>query len=323
VNDEDITERDILKETHATEEHLDRAVQWQTPSRLPVVPEESSPDYLKIPKTPPQESLSSDRSIFDINRDSAFVTESPIPPQRPLAIDHEYSRDSGVHLREWSDTPNERRISPAVSLAALTDDALARMSWPPVNEAEETVDLSKSPRLQIQQLSQDSALSKPRIATGLGLTGVALDDVQGYNDKLSISRANSPQIGRRSPEIRRLPTPHRVETPRNDRRNDGRTPEINRLQTPDQARSRPGSANSNRSSGAHSLRRSDRKLSGDLRSFSQRSQTNLAKTAQEAERSPANSTVNDSNPIANEGRARAKDMADVYVSIQQLTLYLE
>jgi len=323
VDDEDITERDIPKERHATEEHLNREVQWSTPSRLPVVPEETSPDYRKTPKTSPQESLSSDRSICDINRDSAFVTESPIPPQRALAIDHEYSRDSGVHLREWSDTPNERRISPAVSLAALSDDALARMSWPPVNEAEETVDLSRSPRPKIQQPSQDSPLSKPRIAAGLGLTGVALDDVQGYDDKMSMSRAKSPQIGRKSPEIRRLPTPHRVETPRNDRRNDGRTPEINRLQTPDQARSRPGSANSNRSSGAHSLRRSDRKLSGDLRSFSQRSQANLAKAAQEAERSPASSVVNDSNPIANEGRVRAKDMADVYVSIQQSTLYLE
>jgi len=85
------------------------------------------------------------------------------------------------------------------------------------------------------------------------------------------------------------------------------TPYINRLRTPDIKR--PESVGSNRS-GTPPLRRSDRQLSGDLRSLSQRSKPDLAKEAELAAiTAPA---VNTANPTANEGRVRAKDMADVY-----------
>ncbi|KAL2064896.1 hypothetical protein VTL71DRAFT_4036 [Oculimacula yallundae] len=83
---------------------------------------------------------------------------------------------------------------------------------------------------------------------------------------------------------------------------------INRLRTPDIHR--PDSATSNRS-GTPPLRRSDRK-SGDLRSLSQRSKSDLAKEAELATSANSASAVNTANPTANEGRVRAKDMADVY-----------
>jgi len=84
---------------------------------------------------------------------------------------------------------------------------------------------------------------------------------------------------------------------------------INRLRTPDSRLiNRPDSSLSNRS-GTPPLRRTDRKLSGDLRSLSQRSKADLAK---EAELGALATTP--AIPTANEGRARAKDMADVYVS---------
>jgi hypothetical protein len=85
---------------------------------------------------------------------------------------------------------------------------------------------------------------------------------------------------------------------------------INRLRTPDPKR--PDSVASNRS-GTPPLRRSDRKLSGDLRSLSQRSKPDLAKEAELAALTSSTS-VHTANPTANEGRVRAKDMAtDVYV----------
>ncbi len=88
------------------------------------------------------------------------------------------------------------------------------------------------------------------------------------------------------------------------------SPNINRLRTPD-PKYRPDSAGSNRS-GTPPLRRTDRKVSGDLRSLSQLSKPDLAKEAGLA--TIAASAVNTANPTANEGRVRAKDMADVYVS---------
>jgi hypothetical protein len=107
---------------------------------------------------------------------------------------------------------------------------------------------------------------------------------------------------------RKLSQERRPSTPQSQRS----ASNINRLRTPDI--NRPESVNSNRSSGTPPLRRSDRK-SGDLRSLSQRSKPDLAKEAELAAlTSAAAAAVNTVNPTANEGRVRAKDMADVYVS---------
>ncbi|KFY30895.1 hypothetical protein V493_01563, partial [Pseudogymnoascus sp. VKM F-4281 (FW-2241)] len=313
-------DREISSPSHATSDYLSREPQWHTPSRLPVVFEEdNSPDYKK--SSPPQEHIPfGDRSIDDFNRDSAYVAESPIAAPRSLTADHEYSRDSGVHLQERSRsrTP-ERRVSPPRTPAAVSDDALARLSWPPVNDADETVDLHRPKTRKVPEQSRLTPLSFPPPAIGLGVAGAGLAAARGY-DKLSRtgspdirrSSADSPEFRRSSGEIKRMSTPHRIETPRSV--SDRKTPDINRLHTPDQVRSRPVSATSSKfSSGTPPLRRSDRKTSGDLRSLSQRSQPNLDEAAREAKHSPAGPSTSDiTNPIANEGRVRAKDMADVY-----------
>ena len=93
---------------------------------LPVVHEESEP-------LPPH------HHDFEANRDSAFVTGSPIP-RHQFTDDHEHVRDSGVHLRDIS--PAERVRTHVTS----TDDALARLSWPQVDDETETVDLNRSQR---------------------------------------------------------------------------------------------------------------------------------------------------------------------------------
>ncbi|CZR50860.1 uncharacterized protein PAC_00734 [Phialocephala subalpina] len=75
------------------------------------------------------------------HRDSAY--ESPIPPQKGFSDLHEHVRDSGVHLRDFS--PAEKVRAPVTS----TDDAIARLSWPSVDEETETVDLHNSQRPKI------------------------------------------------------------------------------------------------------------------------------------------------------------------------------
>ena len=71
----------------------------------------------------------------DVNRDSAFVTGSPVPPQGWFTDRHEPVRDSAVHLREES--PSMRIHSPE----SVTDAAIASLAWPEVDEEKETVDL--------------------------------------------------------------------------------------------------------------------------------------------------------------------------------------
>lgn len=95
-------------------------------SDLPVVHEESSTQ---------SDSEDNHRHNGDANRDSAFVTGSPVPPQGGFADNHERVRDSGVHLRDFS--PAEKARAPIKS----SDEAIARLSWPSIDEDSETVNL--------------------------------------------------------------------------------------------------------------------------------------------------------------------------------------
>jgi hypothetical protein len=167
------------------------------------------------------------------------------------------------------------------------------MSWPALDEETETVDLKRS-----QRPKDDHA---PKGHAAIPAAAVAVTELA--------------HLAARSPPQKR---DEHGENAKFDR---SITPNMGRLQTPEHSKYRPASVGSNLSSGTPPLRRTDRKLSGDLRSLSQRSQANLAKEAKdgkerEAEHSPATSIVS-INPIANEGRARVKDMTDVYVSCHQ------
>jgi hypothetical protein len=406
-------------------------------STLPVVREESrSPK----PRGLEQDNLHSIHTYgtADHNRDSAFVSESPIPPPKPFIDEH--IRDSGVHFRDFS--PAEKVRTPAAS----TDDALARLSWPAVDEETETVDLDRSQRLRDHSSINVQDPHQPRedkVTAGYDpafkpelLRQNKHEHIEVHTPRLQRDRSQSPIIhheevfstprdrrpsplshnrsashhdgGIRKSErehedlaisrdslpsqrhkaehnsnlhqtqtiykpsmpksesivkqhVQRIESPdftqsqklkedkyadlHPAQRPRAEKptglsdhsmtagaaligasvgfaaaRQSSRelrpgsvgsnrsTPNINRLRTPEH---RPESVNSNRSSGTPPLRRSDRK-SGDLRSLSQQSKSDLAKEAELA--AIASSVVSTANPIANEGRVRAKDMADVYVS---------
>jgi hypothetical protein len=263
-----------------------------TAYRLQPVPEEDSPEAEK------------DRSVDDFNRDSAFVSGSPIPPPRPFVKEHD-NRDSGVQLN---------------SPVASSDDALARLSWPAVDDAAETVNLERSvpPNSSGFDITESSSRLSPAVV-GLGVTGLTLATDQDHNDYSA--RRVSPGFVRKTPEPTLSPTPRRRSiTPRSDRKSP--IPELEHLRTPLQGYNRPGSATSNRSTGTPPLRRVSRQISGELRSLGQRVQPSLSpnltkQQAKEAERSPAGSNLsqNNINPVANEGRVRLKDMADVYVCL--------
>jgi hypothetical protein len=282
--------RQLMHDIPTLESPLSRSANYSVPRALPAVLEEDSPrqSHINEKALPRQRSREDERHVDDINRDSAFVSGSPIPPQRPFVSNQESVRDSGVHLREWSPAPSDKKRQ-----LSGTDAALERLSWPSVDEDTETVDLKRSQRPQMSR-SPNLSNRSPKLANkAVGLTATALG--AGLAAGAIKSHDNS-------------------ETKRDVSRGSDAA-EIRRLQTPDHPKNRPGSVGSLRSStSTPPLRRSDRKLSGDLRSLSQRSSPNLAKDVKEAERSPAASIINDSNPIANEGRVRVKDMADVFVS---------
>ncbi|OWP07006.1 hypothetical protein B2J93_7740 [Marssonina coronariae] len=341
----------------------------------------------------------------EAKRDTPFVAESPVHPQRGSADNHEHVRDSGVHLREYS--PTERARTPIRS----SGDALARMSSPFVDEDSETVNLHRSPKSTEptkhpvdQQTS--AATKRPKGETATDFHSAPRSTPTNHHDEVTSRESLPPQKnkgekhtdlhrasanhGTRNAEaqglvkqrVQRLEAPELVLTPKpkNDKQTvtsssqsserskserplQDKYPEltssprpraerpkgkgeidagaviagatwgfaaarrlsqeqrpdsaqsqrstasgINRLRTPDFKR--PNSATSNRS-GTPPLRRSDRK-SGDLRSLSQRSKPDLAKDAELATLVNLTSAVNTANPTANEGRARTKDMADVY-----------
>ncbi|QSZ35407.1 hypothetical protein DSL72_008277 [Monilinia vaccinii-corymbosi] len=95
--------------------------------RLTMLQEESEEEHAPIVK----------------NRDSAFVSDSPIPPQENFTKSHEDIRDSGIHVRENS--PSMRIRAPVSS----TDAAIQSMTWPSVDEDAGTVDLKEPQRPKV------------------------------------------------------------------------------------------------------------------------------------------------------------------------------
>lgn len=486
VSDPDHEDRGASFEEQPTERTPSRRNRYSTAfSDLPVVREESPVRHEA------DHHYGASHYPDDPNRDSAFVTGSPIPPQGAFADDHEHVRDSGVHMRD---------VSPAKGVRApisSSDDAIASLAWPQVDEDAETVAINKSLRPKVvvdkyhhvessrdshdshrpkedrdidffraqrpadervekqhhEELSGRDLLPSQRVKAETPTTELhrtrtihksaeerphhheeftsndlypshreaekhtdlhrtktihgsaneqpkhrdhdvhpshqeeapelhrtkTIHGSEGSLMKQRVHRLESPDLRSTKPKeessvkqrVQRIESPdnYRSSKPKEDKYaelNQSHRPKaerpqisdndtaiaagtaaigavglgfaaarqlssekrpdsaqsqkagssnINRLRTPD-PKFRPESANSQRS-GTPPLRRSDRKISGDLRSLSQRSQLDLAKEAKEAELAALNNssstTVNTANPTANEGRVRAKDMADVYV----------
>jgi hypothetical protein len=225
-------------------------------------------------------------SLSTINTGEHTSPRSAETPRKPV-------EDSLVKKRLQKFETPEVKQSPKLREGGSVKDRVQRLQSPeiatPSRSKEESY--SELSHLRRPKAEQPQGISDNTIAAGAAIAGAA---TLGFAAARQLSQEKRPGSA----------------TSTRSASNTG----INRLRTP----TRPDSVNSIRTS-TPPLRRSDRKISGDLRSLSQRSQADLAKEAELAAitSSAVNATVNTPtplNPTANEGRVRSKDMADVYVS---------
>ncbi|KAG5819017.1 hypothetical protein H9Q74_009722 [Fusarium xylarioides] len=296
----------------------------RSPSRLlepvPEVPEaeaEPAKDVFSTPKAkrdsaPVGEALSfqrrSRRLSEEAHRDSGFGGElATLRRSKPAS--QEASRDSGVHTEDWAE--RESQIQP------VADRTVLRTPDPPSERR-----LRRSPRgtpvlrepavpgptPEPEKKKQYGALTPAgtavaAVAVGAGLAAALRGPEPSTPVPIPTTSPNpisSSVSGQRSASDNA--TPSRRSTPRlegSGRRTVSNT-SLSRRRTPEPLKLRPDSPGINRSSGTPTppLRRVDKRMSSDLRALRQQNTTAAA---------PVSST-----PVANEGRARAKDMADVY-----------
>ncbi|KAI9824924.1 MAG: hypothetical protein M1832_001529 [Thelocarpon impressellum] len=227
---------------------------------------EQSPD--ESPRTRRVRGERRDELRYDAQREDS----SPLQLKHPL----------GKNLTPATDPERRAKDNKLVS----TDELISRLSWPSVDENEETVNIERvksrdtDRRASSRHSDRSASVPKPR------------------------------ETDRRSPGVH----------------SDLSDASVQRLQTPDREPFRPQSELSNRSNGSSGtppLRRIDRSLSGDLRAASRLGQAKLAKDAigpaSHVERDRNNThdptpSSSSYDPVRDKGKGRDRSMADVYVS---------
>ncbi|KAI9835304.1 MAG: hypothetical protein M1819_002448 [Sarea resinae] len=198
-------------------------------------------------------------------------------------------RSTGSHhrLRESLRSPaGVAEHQPAPNQLISTDDLIARLSWPPVDDNDQTVDIER-----VKSRATDTRPASRR-SNASGASGDALHVRGKENDH-------------RTPSAQSL----------RSMRSGG---SINRFQTPERDHLRAasiGSRLSNRSSGTPPLRHVDRSVSSDLRAASRRDEAKVAKEEQfgafdQLDPLESSSTY---DPTKDKGKGRAVNMAaEVY-----------
>ena len=249
---------------------IEREPAYSTPSRNVKSPsahldtiKESSPDESPLNKK--------SRAITDVGAPERGVKSA----RRSGTPKSFHERLQSPPPRSAGATPSTKDGQPGVTqIPFTTDDALSRLSWPPVDEEHETV---------------------------------------GIDRALSLTPSRRLPHDQHTPNINVDPTKRRGSeqlSPSSLSEHDRSGVSVARYKTPDHLR--PLSAASNRSA-TPPLRRIDRSLSGDLRSASRLGEGK----ARDAKISPQQSAVpgpSTYDPFKDKGKARALDMADVYVS---------
>lgn len=341
---------------------------------LPPVREEPQEEEAGFGKRAP--ALSTGLGTADVNRDSGFMTDSPVPPWAHR-FDDTQQRDSGLHLRDYPDTSSRLQKSGSVSpdanrlsRSSVEDDGARlddKFDRSPMADSESrrrfrgstpTFEAQEPPVTPEPQKNRsgkprehkygDLGLGIPPAATrgaGAGLLAAARSESPSPSSPAEGHRSLSDNTDKR----RVSPSPQ--DTLSSQRRAVSNT-RISRSRTPEPLSLRPNSPSLLRHSGTPPLR-SRRTRSGDLWSLGQSSQQSRSDLGARISPSPGPSTVpvtapsptpdaaktpvpasssssdlrrettpaataatqiSNSNPVANEGRVRAKDMADVYVS---------
>lgn len=239
----------------------------------------------------------------DINRDSGFVADSPIPPWM-RRLDDAQQRDSGVHLRDYPDTsprlhgsqgvspePSRHSRSSLEDEGARIDDKLRRSPMAgsearrrlrdetPVLEAQESPvtpepQKSKTGRSRSHKTYPDLGPGVMAAAAGLAGGGALLAGARAGAASRSPSPSSSPDASKRSisdnTAEKRRASASPQDSPPSRRRAISNTG-ISRARTPEPLHLRPDSPSLLRHSATPPLR-SRRTRSGDLRSLSQSSQ---------------------------------------------------
>lgn len=293
---------------------------------------------------------------LEANRDSGLVTDSPNPQRHsPGAEGDTGHRDSGVHMILGPSDETAGSQERSTRTAPSPPDQSSSSQTPQARERRSRRSLfdNETPKLStpIQSRGWDRGTTpeKPaedeplkRATTPLKSTGAALHTrTPQQQTPRSVSDNISSDTGRGA-------TPQAESVARRSASNMS----ISRLRTPEPLKYRPDSPGSGshsirsahsirslRSLGANTppLRRVDRRMSGDLRSFSHSSHNTsstpslpISTADKDKDKDGATTKDRDSGdtsdrhahslhhnitPIANEGRVRAKDMTDVYVSL--------
>ncbi|KAF4947694.1 hypothetical protein FGADI_10203 [Fusarium gaditjirri] len=296
----------------------------RSPSKLlepvPEVPEaevEPAKDAFSTPKAKRDSAPVGEASSFqrrsrrlseETHRDSGFGGEvATLRRSKPAS--QETSRDSGVHTEDWAE--RESQIQPVADSAVLqTPDPPSerRLRRSPRGTPVLREPAVPGPTPEPEKKKQYGALTPAgtavaAVAAGAGLAAALRGPEPSTPIPSPTTNSNpisSSVSGQRSASDNA--TPSRRSTPRlegSGRRTVSNT-SLSRRRTPEPLKLRPDSPGINRSSGTPTppLRRVDKRMSSDLRALRQQNNTAAA---------PVSST-----PVANEGRARAKDMADVY-----------
>ncbi|KAI5866599.1 hypothetical protein GGS23DRAFT_278643 [Durotheca rogersii] len=250
-----------------------------SPRVLPPVEEETHEELEK-------DGRNHDHDTFaETNRDSGVITGSPDPMRRSLA-EEPSQRDSGIHLRDVAESMAEKQ--------------------------EERQD-KEGMAIRTPQ-PHDRRLQKPGLGSEMPSLGTPTsssreEERQNTIDPRKTRSQKEQEIGHRSisESVSRRSTPL---AERQLRRTVSNT-SISRQRTPEplSMKFRPESPGIRSGINAPPLRRADRRMSGDLRSLSSNLPNNN-NALSEREILPHQTTA----PVANEGRVRAKDMTDVYVS---------
>ncbi|KAI1661304.1 hypothetical protein F4813DRAFT_224436 [Daldinia decipiens] len=271
-----------------------------SPRVLPPVKEETGEELQNEGRDRGQGITNKAPIITEANRDSGFVTDSPNPMRRS-SMNELSLRDSGVHLRDWPEKTAQKTTG--------LEEESSVIRTPQPNE-------KRSKKLGLGSETPDL----PNLSTP---TARSQDEVQDIIDARKTRVSKSEDVGQRSvsESISRGSSTRWME--KEPRRSASNT-SISRLRTPEPLQFRPESPGGrNFRSGSNTpplaLRRTGKqRMSGDLRSLSSNlsnnnnaSRENLHQTQQLQQLQQLQQTT---IPVANEGRVRAKDMTDVYVS---------
>ncbi|KAI8203085.1 Deleted in azoospermia protein 2 [Colletotrichum sp. SAR 10_76] len=304
------------------------------PSILPPVQEEAHEEAEPQPRSLPKTSSRRALRTPEPHRDSALSSGSS-HPFRKSGLDSQVERDSGV-MRDWQETSSQgREAQRTPELSSHRERRRSREAEraksPSVRDLirrspfaeDETRDypMSKTPVLRDPGSRQlDTPTPEPhkmrRISPELERKRSKYQDLAsaalaGAAISSTSSPRSTPPPGNRSvsERVARLQSPAPVEPPVARRSISNSSLSRHRRamgsQTPEPLKFRPESPGiiSRPATATPPLRRrTDRRMSGDLRSLSQRSQQDLTQDP----------TSSSNTPVANEGRVRTKDMADVF-----------